>query len=346
MYARLVIALLIAANAVASQSESPARIVASDWQGGDSVQLDELRGRHVMLFFNTACHSTCPIARKNYPSILGYCGKRFTEIGGEALTVVAVSSDMDAGAWKSLVANPDVGWRFRSAFDPAGVTAKLYQVPAGVSVYGVLLDPTGKQVVRSDASAFYTGDADGNTLVTDVRRYFEKNAATANDVVDPIALAAGAPPEAAPLAKALAATDRGTALVGLRKAAANAAGPTQEWARRVVASLEADRDALVVQAKQRADAGDPVAEFEIQRRLVARYGREEVAQDAKKRLAVLKKEKAVTDHLAAEEAFRKLTELLAGKPKERDAARAGLDQFLKRFAESEFAPYVQVLKDG
>jgi peroxiredoxin len=108
---------------------------------GKTITLSSLRGKYVMLDFWA---SWCQPCRQENPNI----AKAYNTYKDRNFTIVGISLDKDAAAWKQAVMQDGLSWTHGSELnDFASQTVRAYQVDQIPSSF--ILDPQGKIIARN-----------------------------------------------------------------------------------------------------------------------------------------------------------------------------------------------------
>ena len=122
---------------------------------GEHVDLDSLQGQVVVLDFWA---SWCAPCREAIPYLRGI-QKKFT---GQPVTLVSISVDSDAAAWRGAIASEKMAWRHY--LDTSGRVAKLF----GVKPIPTTVVIDGEGIIRDTITGFTRSF--GMTLEDDIRK--------------------------------------------------------------------------------------------------------------------------------------------------------------------------------
>jgi peroxiredoxin len=108
---------------------------------GKTVSLSDFKGKYVLLDFWA---SWCMPCRQENPNVV----KAYNKYKSRNFTILSVSLDKDAAAWKQAVDADKLTWMHASELsDFEGPTVRLYQVEAIPSSF--IIDPAGKIVAKN-----------------------------------------------------------------------------------------------------------------------------------------------------------------------------------------------------
>jgi peroxiredoxin len=108
---------------------------------GKTTSLADFKGKYVLLDFWA---SWCMPCRQENPNVV----KAYNKYKDRNFTILSVSLDKDAAAWKQAVAADKLTWTHASELsDFEGPTVRLYQVEAIPSSF--IIDPAGKIVAKN-----------------------------------------------------------------------------------------------------------------------------------------------------------------------------------------------------
>ncbi|WP_254070872.1 AhpC/TSA family protein [Pedobacter sp. L105] len=106
-----------------------------------TIKLSSLRGKYVMLDFWA---SWCQPCRQENPNVV----KMFNKYKGKNFTILSISLDKDAAAWKQAVIADGLTWTHASELqDFESPTVRMYQVEAIPASF--ILDPSGKIIAKN-----------------------------------------------------------------------------------------------------------------------------------------------------------------------------------------------------